>query len=149
MLLVHEFKGLMEPLCSLCDSDSGLQMCQMEGLGISTQRATFMTWDRLVYVKSCDFSTESTVKPTELTCFLLLSPETQENHFIISSPGRTWGQPSWWDRGTSPALWRWGCWGSSSCQHICPIQTLFEPITGTDQSTKSTWTIHTLLLFFY
>uniref|UniRef100_A0AAY5EBX4 Carbohydrate kinase FGGY N-terminal domain-containing protein n=1 Tax=Electrophorus electricus TaxID=8005 RepID=A0AAY5EBX4_ELEEL len=26
--------------------DSGLQMCQMEALGISTQRATFTTWDR-------------------------------------------------------------------------------------------------------
>ncbi|XP_043119648.1 putative glycerol kinase 5 isoform X2 [Puntigrus tetrazona] len=26
--------------------DSGLRMCQMESLGISTQRATFITWDR-------------------------------------------------------------------------------------------------------
>ncbi|XP_076837757.1 glycerol kinase 5 isoform X1 [Brachyhypopomus gauderio] len=26
--------------------DSGLQMCQMEALGISTQRATFTTWDK-------------------------------------------------------------------------------------------------------
>ncbi|TRY93702.1 hypothetical protein DNTS_029408 [Danionella cerebrum] len=46
--------------------DSGLQMCQMEGLGISTQRATFMTWDRNTGKPFHNFITWQDMRAAEL-----------------------------------------------------------------------------------
>ncbi|XP_048018374.1 putative glycerol kinase 5 isoform X2 [Megalobrama amblycephala] len=46
--------------------DSGLQMCQMEGLGISTQRATFMTWDRNTGKPFHNFITWQDLRAVEL-----------------------------------------------------------------------------------
>ncbi|XP_051553087.1 putative glycerol kinase 5 isoform X1 [Myxocyprinus asiaticus] len=46
--------------------DSGLQMCQMEGLGISTQRATFMNWDRNTGKPFHNFITWQDLRAAEL-----------------------------------------------------------------------------------
>ncbi|XP_051984951.1 putative glycerol kinase 5 isoform X2 [Xyrauchen texanus] len=46
--------------------DSGLQMCQMEGLGMSTQRATFMNWDRNTGKPFHNFITWQDLRATEL-----------------------------------------------------------------------------------
>ncbi|KAI2667450.1 hypothetical protein H4Q32_003931 [Labeo rohita] len=46
--------------------DSGLQMCQMESLGISTQRATFMTWDRNTGEPFHNFITWQDLRAAEL-----------------------------------------------------------------------------------
>uniref|UniRef100_A0A672LEJ0 Glycerol kinase 5 n=1 Tax=Sinocyclocheilus grahami TaxID=75366 RepID=A0A672LEJ0_SINGR len=46
--------------------DAGLQMCQMESLGISTQRATFMTWDRNTGKPFHNFITWQDLRAAEL-----------------------------------------------------------------------------------
>ncbi|XP_016359100.1 putative glycerol kinase 5, partial [Sinocyclocheilus anshuiensis] len=46
--------------------DSGLQMCQMESLGISTQRATFITWDRNTGKPFHNFITWQDLRAAEL-----------------------------------------------------------------------------------
>ncbi|XP_059358132.1 putative glycerol kinase 5 [Carassius carassius] len=46
--------------------DSGLQMCQMESLGISTQRATFITWDRNTGEPFHNFITWQDLRAAEL-----------------------------------------------------------------------------------
>ncbi|XP_015224449.1 PREDICTED: putative glycerol kinase 5 [Cyprinodon variegatus] len=46
--------------------DAGVQMCQMEALGISTQRATFTTWDRRTGVPFHNFISWQDQRAAEL-----------------------------------------------------------------------------------
>uniref|UniRef100_A0A3P8WNZ0 Glycerol kinase 5 n=1 Tax=Cynoglossus semilaevis TaxID=244447 RepID=A0A3P8WNZ0_CYNSE len=46
--------------------DAGVQMCQMESLGISTQRATFTTWDRKTGIPFHNFITWQDRRATDL-----------------------------------------------------------------------------------
>lgn len=140
MVLINTCRSLCR--CAAVHTiDAGLQMHQIEALGISTQRGTFTTWDRLPKIiilerfKQKSYSDLFSLPswPTLILwlftlCFFFTLIGPQGILFITSSPGMTSELQTWWIPGTDPAQWKW----VSSCLqflHLCTVS-ISIPVRG-------------------